>query len=177
MVWHHWSILISLGSSEELLPYLIRALKPLQQTESTYSSFSAVRIVMLQFHSVSHADKPGEPASSAWRVALAQIGEEYLTAGRQLEENENLTTLDLNSWSVYIFGSKYCPILRVDRFLRDFFGITKYLVVFYYCFSFQSCNCIYGMKGAFLSPSSLFYFMVVHKDVSLLLVLVWNAHL
>lgn len=66
-------------------------MKLLQQTESTYSSLSAARIVMLHFHSILYPDETGEPASATWRLALAQTGEEHLTADRQLEEEENLT--------------------------------------------------------------------------------------
>lgn len=31
-----------------------------------------------------------------------------------------------------------------DRFLKDFFGITKYLVVYYYCLFFQSYNYLWN---------------------------------
>lgn len=124
--WFHWEV------QNSCCHYLISALK-LLQTKSRYSSFSAVRIIMLQFHSVLYTDKSREPASFTWRVALAQIGEEYLTADRHLDRGRGKPncTLDLSSCCVYIFDSNYCPTFCADRFLWDFFGIAEYLVVIY----------------------------------------------
>lgn len=159
--WFHWEV------QNICCHCLISALKLLQQTESTYSSFSVFRNVMLHFHNVLYTDKSGKPASSTWRFALAHIGE-YLTTDRQLEEEENLAVLWISVLGVFTsLIQNIVPHSLDDRFLRDFFGITKYLVVFYYCFSFQSYN--YGMKWAFLCPSPLFYFMIAHKHVSLFL--------